>query len=202
MLWQVPSYLAWLRDQDMAPAYAMYRAFLQVFQAETPAKRLVLKAPPHSGWLPELLDALPEATVIHTHRDPVPVLGSVNSLFHTIHSAGSRSTDHATTARLNLDVLAWTMDRGLMYRPGIAAGRVVDLMYDDLVADGVAQIRRVATAADLPMDEAAVRHRLKNRPKHHLGKHTYSLEEHGLTEAEVVARFSRYLAAYPTLATR
>jgi hypothetical protein len=69
----VYGYLAWFLEQDQGPAYRVYREHLQIFQAETPGKRLTMKAPAHTPQLEAILAAIPEA-MIQTHRDPVEVV--------------------------------------------------------------------------------------------------------------------------------
>jgi hypothetical protein len=52
----VYSYLDWLLDQDMAPAYAEYHDYLRALQAAQRG-RFVLKAPAHTGYLAEIVAA-------------------------------------------------------------------------------------------------------------------------------------------------
>ncbi len=71
-----------------------------------------------------------------------------------------------------------------------------DVLYRDLVADGEQTVRRVCERAELDFDAAAVRGWLERRPQHHAGRHTYSLEEHGLDEGMVRERFAAYVEAF------
>ncbi len=196
MFFPVYSYEKWLRTRDPEPSYRAYREYLQIFQAQTPNKRLVLKAPPHCAHLATLAKVLPEATLVHTHRDPVPVMGSVNSLFHTIFSLVSRGVDHHRLGPTNLEAFGWTMDRSLDQRDAVPPGKLVDVRYPDMVADPVGTVARVCTQAGLDFDRAAVQHRIDNRPQRLFGKHEYSLGETGLTEEGVRERFGAYRRAF------
>ncbi len=69
--YNVPSYEAWLAGEDMRPAYAFHRRFLQHLQWRAPGVRWVLKAPAHVFSFDALLDTYPDARIVHTHRDPV-----------------------------------------------------------------------------------------------------------------------------------
>ena len=65
------------------PWYAYLRKLLQVFQWEdgSPNKQWVLKAPDHLGQpRPDCSRTFPNATVVHTHRDPVVAFTSISVL--------------------------------------------------------------------------------------------------------------------------
>ena len=187
-------YQDWYLKQDHTLAYRGYREHLQLFQAETPERRLTLKAPIHTGHLDALLTAVPEALVVQTHRDLKPVVGSVNSLFHTIQSVMSEHVDPARMGRANLDMLVYLMEHHLAERPRWE-DRIIDVRYDDLIGDPVATTRRIHERFDLGWDDALdtrLRDHLANRPQHKFGRHTYSLEECGLTAAEVDGSLAPY----------
>ncbi len=74
----VPAFAAWYRSTDQTPAYRYLRLVLQAMQSHRrPGGRWVLKAPQHLEQLTALLRVFPDATVIHTRRDPVPVVASL-----------------------------------------------------------------------------------------------------------------------------
>ena len=76
------------------------------------------------------------------------------------------------------------------------ADRVIEMHYDDLVADPIDFVERVHAAAGLPvagehLDE--VRHHLATRPRHHFGRHRYRLEDHGVDPDLARERFAAYI---------
>ncbi len=79
-------YLRWYQATPMAPVYAEYRAQLELLQARHPARRLVVKAPAHVGNLIALCDAVPDAVLVQTHRDPARCFNSHCSLRRTLSS--------------------------------------------------------------------------------------------------------------------
>jgi len=192
------SYLDWYLEQDHSLAYQSYRSFLQLFAAQSPGKRLTLKAPIHTGHLEALLAALPEARLVQTHRDPGPVVGSVNSLFYTMHSVMSEGMDQARierTSRTNLEMLSRMMGRFLEARDRQREAAILDIDYRELVAEPLACLRKVHDHYELGWDpelEARVQAFLAQRKQHRFGKHDYSLEECGLNEAEVDRAFLEY----------
>lgn len=82
--YNLPTYEAWLATQDMRPAYAFHRRFLQHLQWHAPGARWVLKAPSHVFSFDALLDTYPDARIVQTHRDPVTAVASVASLSSVI----------------------------------------------------------------------------------------------------------------------
>ncbi|MDF1563190.1 MAG: sulfotransferase [Deltaproteobacteria bacterium] len=196
----VHAYLEWYLEQDHHVAYQGYREHLQLFQAETPGRRLTLKAPVHTGHLDALLAAVPEAKLVQTHRDPVPVVGSTNSLIHTIHSVMSEEVDDRRTGRTNLEMLGRMMKKHLEARER-HADRILDVDYDALLADPIGTVRRVHEHHGLgwrEADEARLQEHLEGRQQHRFGRHEYSLEECGLEAAEVDALFADYRGRFLT----
>jgi hypothetical protein len=98
----VPSYWAWLREQDLSPAYEFEKVFLQHLQSRHRGDRWILKTPGHLLWLDTLLAVFPDALLVHTHRDPTAVLASVSSLMHGFRSAMSDHVDKHAVGREQL----------------------------------------------------------------------------------------------------
>lgn len=199
MMFPVYSYLDWFLARDQGPSYRVYREHLQLLQAANPGKRLILKAPNHAGHLRELLEAVPEALLVQTHRDPVTVTSSVNSLFYTVHGYATESVDVIRMGRTNLNLLAEFLDRNLAARPGIPQGRLIDVRYGDLTADSLAIVGRIFKHFGLAFEgpfETRVKDWLARRPQHKFGKHEYAAADFGLTDEMIAARFREYSARF------
>lgn len=196
----VPSYWAWLREQDMAPAYAFEKVFLQHLQSGgLRGEHWVLKTPAHLMWLDALLEVFPDALLVHTHRNPTTVLGSVSSLMSTIRSAVSDKVDPVAVGREQLDAWTWAMDRVMKARELVPPERVVDVLFDDTVSRPVETVERVYAHLGLDYTPAVadgVRRYLDDNPRDKHGTHTYSLEEFGLDREEVDAAFEGYRARF------
>lgn len=201
-LWRLAacrSYLSWYLAQDPAPGYAVYRQLLQVFQDRHPDARLTLKLPNHLGFVGPLLAAIPEALVVQTHRDPVPVIASYNSLMHSVHGVGSPHVRRAVTGRDALEMWGTLADRCVAQRAALPEGRVLDVDYRALIADPVGQVRAIHTHFGLPFDDALaerVQRMVDARPQNKHGKHVYALEDAALDADEVAARFGSYAATW------
>ncbi len=192
----VPSYWEWLREQDMVPAYAFEKLFLQHLQSGgLRGEHWILKTPCHLMWLDALLEVFPDALLVHTHRNPTTVLASVSSLMSNIRSAMTEHIDPVAIGREQLDAWTWGMERVMKARELVPPERVVDVMYDDTVARPVETVERVYAHLGLdytPAVAKGVEDYLAANPRDKHGTHTYTLEEFGLDRAEVDARFASY----------
>lgn len=195
-VYPVPSYWAWLREQDMVPSYAFEKVFLQHLQSGgLRGEHWILKTPCHLMWLDALLEVFPDALLVHTHRNPTTVLASVSSLMSTMRSSVSARIDPVAIGREQLDAWTWGMDRVMKARESVPDDRVVDVLYDDTVARPVETVERVYAHLGLDFsDQVAdgVRGYLAANPRDKHGSHSYSLEEFGLDRAEVDERFATY----------
>ena len=195
--YNVPSYEAWLNGQDMRPAYAFHRRFLQQLQWRAPGARWVLKAPSHVFSFDALLDTYPDARIVQTHRDPVTAVGSVASLSFVLHRAFSRRRE---PARFGHEVTArWTegLERSLDLRRNrrIPPERLVDLHYHEFVKDPMEAVRRIYSQFGMPLMRAAdtrMRAFLAQNPKDKHGRHEYALGTFGLDPEDLARRFKAY----------
>ena len=80
-VFHVPSYSRWVVwEADMASAYRYHRRFLQLLQWHHGGRRWLLKSPAHQWCLATVFAEYPDATIVHTHRDPLKVVASTASL--------------------------------------------------------------------------------------------------------------------------
>ena len=88
----VPGYARWLAATGSRNAYAHHRRAMQHFtwqrlqRASNELRTWLLKMPLHLMELETLVETYPDALFIQTHRDPVQVMGSWNSLVERIRS--------------------------------------------------------------------------------------------------------------------
>ena len=194
----VYGYLDWYTGQDHHRKYREYRAWLQVLQAAHPGRRLVLKSPEHTGGLAALLAALPEAHVIQLHRDPDTVFASFVSLTRTTHSMFAAPFDRVRSARASLRLLTSELRRNQAARRR-APDAVLDVAYEDLIADPHGTARRIYQRFGLDWTDAAAvglqRYQRQN-PSGRYGVHRYPLDA-GLPAEEVRAAFREFRRPVP-----
>lgn len=197
MMGPVYSYVEWLRSQDLSSAYLEYLQHLQLFQAEDPSKRLTLKAPAHLYSMRALLAAIPNALVVQTHREPVEVLGSMNSFMQTMHAGICDDFDKRRMAATNTGILEELISRGEKDLATVSSEQVIHIRYRDLVKNPIETVRDIYRHFGLDFTEE-LESRLcdfvAGRPQNKYGRHVYSVEDFGLSEAEVFERFADYRA--------
>ena len=190
----VPTYSCWLAGQDWTDAYERHRANLQLIGLHDQDRRWVLKNPSHLVALDALMTVYPDALVVNTRRDPVVSVASACSLSAEATAGWSTTFVGETIGRTQLDLLARSHHAFTEARKRYDSAQFVDVDYQDFVADPVATVRGIYGAFDLGWTteaEAAVTaideesRRGGKRPSHR-----YSLDDYGLTEADVRSAFS------------
>jgi hypothetical protein len=201
LYWQAPAYgyLEWyLRAPTLAP-YRDYRALLALLAR--PGRRLTLKDPFHARHLESLLQVIPEAMVVVTHRDPVEVVPSLHKLARTMHAVVSDAVDAPRAVELDTRWLQDVADRHVRERERLPAGRVFDVAYRDLLIDPVAVVRAVCAHFGLPYDDAVdarLRRFVADNPQRKHGPNPYAAEEFGQRPESIAERFRAYRERYVT----
>ncbi|MEO9139052.1 MAG: sulfotransferase [Jatrophihabitans sp.] len=198
----VPTYSAWLREQDWTPAYRRHRRNLALIGANDLDKRWVLKNPSHLFALDALLTVYPDALVVQTHRDVRTSLASSCSLSALATAGSSRRFVGATIGRDQLDLLGRGASTFMAARERHDPGQFFDVQYRDLVADPVGTVHAVYRYFGLEWTDAvrcAVEAEdIAGRSGHRTPSHRYALSDFGLTAAEVDERFADYTARHLT----
>lgn len=197
-LFPVYSYQAWyLGHIELSQKYREYRWLLQVYQSEDPSRRLTLKAPAHTGSLGSILDAVPEAKLIMTHRNPADCISSACSLLYTFHLGVANEIDIPRMSELVLSSYVTLGKRNIAFReehPGL----IYDVHYDALVSDPVRTVRGIYSHYDLPWPEshkAVLEDYIQRNKKGKHGKHRYTASDFGMEEEEIAekAKFYTYI---------
>ena len=121
------------------------------------AQRIINKMPGLFMHIGMIHLCLPNAVIIHSVRDPVDTcLGCYKRGFHT---------GNETTYDLELLGRHYQEYRRVMkYWHQVLPGRVIDVVYEDLVRDPEPQIRRLLPACDLPWDARCLKPHENPRP--------------------------------------
>ncbi|MEM9729850.1 MAG: sulfotransferase [Myxococcota bacterium] len=193
----VPSYQAWLEKQDLLPAYAFHKRFLQHLQSKHMRDRWVLKSPAHLAAIDEILETYPDAQIIHTHRDPAKVVPSLASLLYTFRSMNSDSLDPQRIGKQVLDMWTLSLDRATAARRRHRdkPSQFFDAYFEDTLADPVDLLRRAYERFGLRFTRET-RDRmaafLAANPRGSRGVHKYTRQDFGLNLDEIRERFDDY----------
>jgi len=193
----VPTYGEWLRRQDWTPAYARHKKNLQLIGMNDADKRWVLKNPSHLFALDALMSTYPDALVIQTHRDPRTLIASTSSLSAQATADQSEKFLGAVIGRSQLELWARGAEAFQESRRRYDPAQFFDVDFGEFNADPTGTVANIYEhfGIDFPADaraavEADVAH---SRTGPRAPSHQYTLEEFGLTQAEVDARFASYL---------
>ena len=199
MLYQVPEYWAWFKqldDSGLGELFSHYRLQVQHLQLFCHREHWLSKAPSHPHFMPVLFDVFPDANVVRLHRHPCQAVPSLCSLVAGYRGLISKRVDAGEIGATILDMFTEGMKRS-MAAPQHRNQQIIDLSFENLIADPAAAVRRVyaqfgyrfGAAFERDLARAIESERTALRPRHN-----YSLEQFGLSRAQVNERSAEYLA--------
>ena len=198
-LGHVPDWRDHYLAHDQAPHYEHLRLQLQCLQHLRGGRRWLLKSPQHLEQLPVLERVFPGATVVITHRDPVPVTVSMLMMLCYTARMHRSPVDCAEIVDYWVDRLDLMLQAVVRDRDSIPAERSMDVRFDDFMADDLATAARVFEVAGEPLTEAgrtAMADYLDSHRRGRLGRVETSAGLFGLSEADLRARFAPYVERF------
>ncbi|QIX26511.1 sulfotransferase [Nocardioides sp. JQ2195] len=196
----LPTYSAWLADQNMTPAYDVHRRVLQLVGINDQQRRWVLKSPSHIFNLDTLMATYPDALIVQTHRDPRTIVASVSSLNQKASTGRSTVFHGDVVGRDCLELWARGAEAAMEARTRYDPAQFIDVHYEDFVKDAVGTVDSIYRRFGLPFSDEA---RAAVDASHAESKiserrpvHRYDLADFGLSSAEVGERFTDYLETY------
>jgi hypothetical protein len=195
----LPSYQAWLDEQDMHATYEFHKRFLQHAQSGgVRGGRWVLKSPAHLHLIDTLLDVFPDARIIHTHRDPLKVCASMASLTATLRGASTDTIDLEAIGRQQVDWWAKLIGKSLEQRKRLAhrSDRFFDVNMSETVADPLDVVRRMYAHFGYPLSpevEAKMATFMADNTRDKHGSHTYTAADFGIDPERDRGPFQEYI---------
>ncbi len=189
----------WLLDHDIGPGYRFYEYQLKLLNWLRPGGRWVLKWPYHLWHMDALLDAFPDATVIHIHRHPQEAIASVCSLAALARGPFCERIDNAALGQFWTEYNEAGWERGLASRAKAGPGQIIDVGYADLITDPSAVIQRILATADLEPYDPWLNSLPSGRTKKQENngeRHQYTLSQFGLDADNIRRRFNDYIKTY------
>ena len=176
-----------LARHDMDYAYRSLKRQLQLLSFSGGAGRWVLKCPFSMWKLDALFRAFPDATVVHTFRDPRESIGSVCSLSAILQQSFCRSVDLNAIGQFWSRFCLDGLQRSASMRAD-GSGRIFEVGYRELVAGTAGVLTRLGSALDLELPPPD-----PQRGGGGHGRHRYDLASFGLDGGELLARFGPHL---------
>jgi hypothetical protein len=189
----VPSYSAWLGEQDWTGAYLRHKRNLQLIGLNDPGRRWVLKNPSHLFALDALLAVYPDALIIQTHRSPRTAIASACSLAAHASAGWSPVFTGAVIGQTQLDLWARGLSAFTAARARHDPAQFHDVRYADLVADPAGTVEAIYDRFGLPLSGTAadaIAGLAAASPAGSAPAHQYALEDFGLAGEQVDERFA------------
>lgn len=190
----ISPYREYFAGQDQRANYRYYVDLLRLLDAQRPGHRWLLKSPAHLWGLCPLLELLPDACIVWTHRDPVVVVASYCSMIEALSGLREAVDPHEIGASV-LAYLAASVERAMHDREQLDPQRVIDIGHYEALRSPLAVVERVyayfgiaASAADYQQ----MRDYSLARSEPRAGEHRYDLGRYGLRPEQVAERFSSY----------
>lgn len=197
VFWSIPSYLP-RAHADIAELFAWEKAVLQVLGSGKSGRRWLLKTPEHLSHWNAFVEAFPDARVYMNHRDPAKTMPSSLRLMGTFQSLNTDRRADVRQAKAAVSRMD-SMKAVTAWRKAHPDFKVVDVHYTRLVADPIGEVERLYAEFGLVLG-AKARERMegfvKTNRHAHGPKHSYTLADFGLTEADIEEVFGDYLDEY------
>ncbi|MCB2076651.1 MAG: sulfotransferase [Novosphingobium sp.] len=195
----IPSYRQWfLHEADYRPAFRFHKRTVQALQHHV-GGRWTFKNPWHPLFLDALTEVYPDAQLVMTHRDPADVVGSICSLIKHVRAIYSDDVDLEGIGCTFIDTFEVMIARTIAFKEKHGEDSILDVQYTETTSDPMGVIERIYGHFDEPLTaeaRAAMEKYMADNPKGKHGKHSYELEEYGLTRKGIHERFADYIERY------
>jgi hypothetical protein len=160
-------------------------------------KPLILKSPPHTGRLGVLRSMYPQAKFVHIVRDPRKVYPSTLKLWKTLDQIQSIQSriDDTPLEEFVLRTLPIMYDSFEVDRVGLPDSQLIEVRYEDLIADPVSVMSKIYTQLQLEEFET-VRERIAERAQRERDYQTNRLELPPDEEKKVLQAWKEYAQRY------
>lgn len=115
-------------------------------------RRIVLKSPTHTARIRTLLEMFPDARFVHLVRDPLVLFPSTVRLWKSLSQVQGLhwpTNEHEWLESHVLETFVRMYERFEQDREMVSPQRLVDVKYEELIADPVGQMRRIYNQLEL-----------------------------------------------------
>ncbi|AGH51337.1 MULTISPECIES: sulfotransferase family protein [Sphingomonadales] len=198
----VPSFARWLMQHDRIQVYRDLKQILKLLQWSDPSRKgakWVLKTPGHLMGIDGVIEVFPEAKIVMTHRDPVQTVPSYSSMMANLYSMVSDEVTREEVGAFWIDRLAELLNTFVAEREKVGGRNFIDVRYTEQLSEPVKVGRYVLEQAGItvtPEIEAGMAEWIEANKREDRAPHKYSLEDFGLTRAQVEEKFRSYREAF------
>jgi hypothetical protein len=138
-------------DSEIDAWHQTYDRLLRKVTIAAGGRRLILKNPPHTGRVRQLMKYYPDAKFIHVYRNPFEVFASTQKLMQKFLNLFSfQRFDHEQVQLNVLRDYAKIMKRFLDDEHLLPQDNYIAVRHEDVIADGVGTLQRVYEQLQLP----------------------------------------------------
>ena len=196
----VPEYAEYLKSCSFKSVFLWHKRFLQVLEMTERPKRWLLKDPSHIGHIPEILSAYPNAKFINIHRDPVESIGSFCSLTKNVRLGFTKSVNKERIGEMVVGFWKDKLYKGMADKENLHSDQIANINYSQFIESPISLLKEAYAKIGLDMNvktENNMEEYLKNQKNLKKQKHSYSLEEFGLTSQIIEDHFKEYIQTKP-----
>ncbi len=173
--------------------------FVKMVSYQQPGKPVVLKSPPHIGRIKYLAEAFPGAKFIHISRDPYSLIPSTVRLWQSldyIQGFNRPRYDMAWLTNYIGDTFETLYEAFERQRQEIDPSHLIDVRYEDLVADTPGVIRSIYEKLDLGDFEDRIADRLaqylESQKDYKVNKHDLPADLQQMIERRCLPHLEKY----------
>jgi hypothetical protein len=185
-----------LNPSQLDVLYKHYRTQVQHLQLFCRGGHWVSKALAHAYFSPVLFKVFPDASIVRLHRDPCQIIPALASLIAQLQVVYTSRIDFRELGQRMLDIFLDTMQRSMQIDKEVDSQHFIDVLFDDLTKDPVSTIRGIYSRFGYQYTDQfdnEIRGSLQREPITRKYKHVYTLEQFGLSRAQVMDRSEQYL---------
>ena len=156
---------------------------------------LVLKCPSNTGRVPQLLTLFPKASFIYIHRNPYDMFKSCSSFWDVVRRNAFQDINENEARELVFDIYSQMTHAYLAHRSLISNDRLIELRFEDLVADPGSVLERIYERFSIPAFEKARPHILAYAAKQSFTPKSYSLTPRDVSDIQ--SRWASSLTVWP-----
>lgn len=190
----LPTYSQWLSKQDWTKPYQRHRKNLQLIGLNDVEKRWVLKNPSHLFALDALFATYPDALVVQCHRPAETIMASMCSLAQHTTEGWSNAFTGEVIGQDSLETWSRGLELFNAERAQHDPAQFYDLDYFELIKDPISVVEAIYAKFGIEFTDAAreatTASHAASREGPRAPKHTYSLDDYGLTPEQVKERFA------------
>jgi len=190
---KLPNYFQYLMQTDFTNVFEWHKKFFQILELSNRPKKWLLKDPSHIEHIPEILKVYPNAKFIHLFRDPLKSIASTCSLTSKIQKGLSKSISNEGIGKDIITFWGNAIAKNKIGRALLRADQNLDIEYSEFIADPIETIKNIYDFLKLPLNSDELERKqnfLKVHVKNKYGKHSYQLEDYGLTDNLVNEKIS------------